>query len=350
MKKSLLLLAGILVLGCSDNLDQNIEPELEQPVWQEDDRFLFDNKAFNNSAYNDDGIYFAGLFYGSMLRNDGDNEDVTSVRVNYDQNYKMPISDLLFLNASESKLNIRPSQSMLEEEYIDMKEVDPEFYSFDFPNRWSSEAMLVNSKKQCLVPYRVGSPASGLVIKFLLIDIDLIDDNGRYFVDVKNIEILDFLGAGYYTTTLFCINDIFFVNNPFGTYIIDTEGNHQQVSDDPLYDTFYYDRFYYGIANYGRFYKSSDAVSWSQVGELSSTFSLLDYTLLDGKNIGFRNSQIWIISPNESEIETTELDNTGLDGNQITSIGKFNGKIYVTTYSGIYYKDEEDFWTPRESE
>ena len=45
-----------------------------------------------------------------------------------------------------------------------------------------------------------------------------------------------------------------------------------------------------------------------------------------------------------------ELDNTGLEGNEITSVNQHDGKIWVTTLSGMFTKDVKDFFTFKESQ
>jgi hypothetical protein len=37
------------------------------------------------------------------------------------------------------------------------------------------------------------------------------------------------------------------------------------------------------------------------------------------------------------------IDNKGLEGNEITSVNAFNGKVYVTTLSGLFYIPQDQF-------
>jgi len=43
------------------------------------------------------------------------------------------------------------------------------------------------------------------------------------------------------------------------------------------------------------------------------------------------------------------LDNSGLEGFEITSVNEYNGRAWVTTLSGMFYKDLKDFFTPLET-
>ncbi len=42
-----------------------------------------------------------------------------------------------------------------------------------------------------------------------------------------------------------------------------------------------------------------------------------------------------------------ELDNTGLEGDEITSVNEFNGYVWITTLNGLYFKPVEDFFLER---
>ena len=48
-----------------------------------------------------------------------------------------------------------------------------------------------------------------------------------------------------------------------------------------------------------------------------------------------------------SSVTATELDNTGLAGNQITSVAAFRNTVYVSTLSGVFTKPVRTFLTPK---
>lgn len=79
---------------------------------------------------------------------------------------------------------------------------------------------------------------------------------------------------------------------------------------------------------------------------------MLNYKKIDDKIIGYCNSQIFElnikIDANKYELSLTELDNDGLEGKIITSVSKFDNKIYLTSFSGVYYKDYDDFFVKKE--
>jgi hypothetical protein len=73
-------------------------------------------------------------------------------------------------------------------------------------------------------------------------------------------------------------------------------------------------------------------------------YSFLNYTKIDNKIIGYRYGQLWDISVSETELIAKELDNDGLDGISITSVSKFDDKVYLSTLSGVFYKIADEFF------
>jgi hypothetical protein len=74
------------------------------------------------------------------------------------------------------------------------------------------------------------------------------------------------------------------------------------------------------------------------------------YAWLNYLNVGkdvyatFR-SQIWRVTISGESLKYQELDTDGLQGSQITSINKCGKFAFVTTLSGLYYRDTTKFNT-----
>ena len=97
-----------------------------------------------------------------------------------------------------------------------------------------------------------------------------------------------------------------------------------------------------------KLYESENGLSWNYLGILDNSFRLLNYSTVDGKTIAYYYSQIFQIERSDSGFDIKELSVEGLFGHRITSITEFKGRVYVTTLSGVFYKDLEDFWIEKE--
>lgn len=78
--------------------------------------------------------------------------------------------------------------------------------------------------------------------------------------------------------------------------------------------------------------------------DLSKLVSLR-YLYVGGKTIAIYNSQMFLFTLNGNTLSYKEIDNTGLYSNYITSISQAGKQIFVTTMSGVYYKDTTNFIT-----
>jgi hypothetical protein len=53
------------------------------------------------------------------------------------------------------------------------------------------------------------------------------------------------------------------------------------------------------------------------------------------------------VTLNGNNLNFVELDNDGLQTNQITGINKVGKNAFVTTTSGLFYRDTSSFNTPK---
>jgi len=107
---------------------------------------------------------------------------------------------------------------------------------------------------------------------------------------------------------------------------------------------------FFGFANDG-LYKPTNGKDWAPVSGMTANATLnnlqmLNYhALSNGLLIATYNDQMFKVELSEKELKLIELDNSGLDGNKITSIARFRDKIYLTTLSGVFYRGEDKFLT-----
>ncbi len=90
---------------------------------------------------------------------------------------------------------------------------------------------------------------------------------------------------------------------------------------------------------------SDDGLTWSAIGnELFSFHSkqkCLD--IVNGEIIAYRDDQIYHYSKMEDKFSIKALENSGIEGNQITRIAYLNDKVIMSTLSGLFYKEWDDF-------
>ena len=218
---------------------------------------------------------------------------------------------------------------------------------------FNSGCPIVNDK-YILVPYETDFPASKAT--FSLITVNNIGQNAT-IVSTKNIT------ATAAPTTLFASGNDFsasFFGKFFYTYNtqffrIDTLGNVKSFGWSPMLyslsgsvnQMFTINNYLFALAG-GTFFVSQDqGENWSVfyqcvAGDIYS--GLIYYNV--GKEVyaNFR-SQIFKVTLSGESMNFRELDNDGLQGSQITSINKCGKYAFVTTLSGLYYRDTTKFNT-----
>ena len=336
---TLLLLAAItLTYGCGS--DDDGPTAVEPSAWEEDERFLFENKVQFNSFADDENLFFMGRqFMSHITIADGMEQiEISGFFLQHSTQFQMPVSSELFLTANERIALITSTQNPVSDVsnfYLDMEKVDPGFQGFDFPHFSRSQAMAINSRNQCLIPYVTEGHWN-----LLLADVTL---RANEIVDTLQTQIYSQPNVSFGWTRLNVFDDVFYVSRLNGTYRIDATREMRQVTDVGFYRMFEVDDTLYGL-DFDELYASQDGITWAFIGNLDPVFSELKFTKIENKTIAFRFSQIWIVEETAEGFNITELDNEGLFGHQINSIAVFNGKVYLSTFSGVFSKDLEDFF------
>ncbi|MEL7006731.1 MAG: hypothetical protein AAFN93_28995, partial [Bacteroidota bacterium] len=182
MKKYIYLLL-LTCFSCSD--DDEVIPALE-PLWEPDERFLFDLKIQYNSFADDNDLYFIGRDKISHLELIDSTEVLESsfILMEYNQNHKMPISSEIFATADDKRVRIASTEDPVNDVkdiYLNIEDLNPDFNGFEFPNFQRSEAMAINSRRECLIPYSTS------------------DSWNLMLVRLSNEEVLDTLETIHYS-------------------------------------------------------------------------------------------------------------------------------------------------------
>ena len=338
----------LLVLFASCEKEKITVPVESEILWQEDERFLFDLKVQFNSCADTTNLYLLGRENFSHIQLKDSTEEVSHsvLGINYNQNHKMPITPRLFLAANYYGVEISPSINPVLANasfFFLPKEADSTFLDFAFPPFWLSEAMLINARGECLIPYSYPiDPSQGNYgLKVFLVTTSI---RGQYkdLVDILKTESFT-ISEQPSVEALHCIDDDFYIVDHRSTIKIDDAHTPRTVSNVPLYRIFKVDNILYGLSN-ENLYTSGDGEDWSFVGNLDYVHMLMNYSSVGDSTIAYYNSQLFHLRRANTGLTITELSNEGLYGNEITSVSAFHGKVYVTTLSGVFHKNYDDFW------
>jgi hypothetical protein len=147
----------------------------------------------------------------------------------------------------------------------------------------------------------------------------------------------------------------FFVHYYNQFFRVDTLGNIKAFGYSPVQgyaghttNMFAINNNLFALGN-GKFFISQDqGETWSLFMDATGNiYGGLTYMNVGNDLYAVYNDQISKVTMSGNTFTYTELDNDGLKTNQITSINKCGKYIYVTTLSGLFYRDSASFNTPK---
>ena len=333
---------------------KNRFPPAAEPLsqWEEDQRFLYDLRGQYNAASDGNNLYLLGAKHLSHLELEDSVESVTHsiLWMDYNQNHKMPVAPQISLTANHEAVRVIPNSNPVlgsSDFYLHLPSLDPAFIGFGFPNFYMSNCMAINSRNEFLVIYYVRTASEENTIKGLVVA-TATESYGpeSNYLDTTKTWTVDLPG---YLYALYAFDEDFYVASDGGTYKINATRTALRVSSSALYKMFRVDDQLYGLHNQ-ELYASDQGDNWELVGNLDFNFSLLNYQLVEGKTIAYYNSQLFHIEHKEGDIHVTELDNTGIESHKITSVARLGPRVYVTTLSGVFFKEYDSFLTPKEED
>lgn len=349
-----LIIFAITMVSCEKEKIVEVEKEYK---WKSHADFRYNEIVQMNSYATNDLLFFIGYdSFSSLVPDSISHPDLPfggstahyNIWNELPGDRKMPICDDYFFvyNKATDWIGFYPtlnpvlSRSMIA---FDIKSVDSSFVSFEFQHFMSGTCVAINNKKQALIPYQSHDDL-GLRLKLMLLDIKVDKDYYVYLDTLKTttIRILDEYQSNL--IQLQSVGDYFFLTTDSKVYRVDNLGNIDNVLETRLNRIIESSGTLYGFGR-GNIYISSDnGLTWNTGYTVQYEYSLLNYTKIDDKIIAYRYGQLWEIIINETGVEAKELDNDGLDGVSITSVSKFDGKVYLSTLSGVYYKLADDFF------
>lgn len=137
---------------------------------------------------------------------------------------------------------------------------------------------------------------------------------------------------------------------------IDTLGNvkafgHAPVPeerDEAVFQMFRLENNLFAVGSRTLFISRDEGENWSvYAGASGARATWLSYFNVGNEVYAAINSQIWRVILSGNNFFFKELDNDGLETNHITSVNKAGKYAFVTTLSGLYYRDTASFNTPK---
>lgn len=319
--------------------------------WKKHENFVYTETAVLNSFATNDYLYMIGRSFYS-LTDESNNSAVGGNVINYsldgafNVNYKMAINDLFYVNASNDYIAIVPTKNPTfarTDLRIPMNEKN--FNYFELPYYSSSNAICINSNNQVAIPYR--SYSGNNYINYYLVDVK-VTHNSEDIIDTIKTRTINFPNE-YVVMHNFSYKDYFIATLSDNTYKIYSNGTSRKISDNRFDKIFQKGDTLFGVNTRAElFISSDDGENWQKKFDLPSEFQILNYYLIDNQIIATHCAQLFHITINNQIMAIKEIDNDGLINNFITSVAKFKNKIYVTTLSGVYYRQAKDFFTYKE--
>ncbi len=360
---------SIIAFRCSDEPDEIITPTpTEKPIWENDDSFFRTDKIILNARVDSGKFLIAGVSHVSMYDSSTGTRHNGSAENNGAINYKPAINFpyVMYLGNNDFQLIINSPA------YMRVYGGNTAGFPFtdglrfsDFNLGYSENAKVTsgdfsaqngafNNKNQFLTLIDDSKGVGELDYSFCLIDLNPTESvfSGYPALTLNpvpkrinlNTNISEFIRV------FEAIDDMFYVQIGSGIYVINSfgdvalaQGLNTLISDFYLYrDTlFAYAPFFGSI-----YYSNDKGYNWNfYVSGLPQY--LLKFFEVEGKLCFYIYSQIaWMDFENQKIVE---LDNEGLEGNEITSVNEFGKTVWVSTLSGMFKKDVTDFFTKKET-
>jgi len=360
-----LLFVTVMVLavltGCDKNKGITDDEWIDEPTpseWTPHSFFSSDNSNQMNSISTPSKLFFIGsngLVAMQPVAEETGQEPFDAQIVRYAKDFdqpektKFPLSPDFFIGYRENPHTFAFTSNLSPllpygKIYFSMKQIDPDFSDFAFIDHINGESMAINSANQTLVPYLATNEGKS-ILKLALIDIQVTKMDTQSAIDTLQTKTI-FLdeGAGINLHRVLCVGEDFFVSTSNRSYKIDKNGDVMQVLQKPIYCVLDMESALYGIGE-GTMYLSTDnGVTWTAQNDVPSYVYRSEFTQISGKTIGYSNGRLWEVSLSKSGLSARELDNEHLQNQAITSISEFEGHVFLTTTSGVFFKDSTGFF------
>lgn len=364
----LLLLLLLWAAGCEKDTSPTETNQTEKPRWQVNEYFLLDNKILLNSTVSSGNYYVAGLLRLSMFDGPSLEPAKRGAPVN-DQSltYKPAMQDhfIMYRGSASAPLILNSAKYYNVTGLISIFPFRWGLQLHELDSAYSEEARVgvtfhrnyigaFNDQNQFLAFIDDGGATVGLNVSFCLIDL-----NPQVIPCASPDSCLELspqlTRIPYPTPTSVFLRHIDSYKDRFFAYvdgdflIIYSTGQMRSIPEvqGTVVEIFDYQGNVYAVTEFPEliYISQNEGETWSLFAANFFYAPIRFFTIRD-KLCFYVYSQIAMLDVATGAI--TELDNSGLEGHEITSVNEYHGRAWVTTLSGMFYKDINDFFTPLE--
>jgi hypothetical protein len=340
--QKVLFLLVICFIGCEKE-----KVNVKQPSWEPHPQFELASKVKFNSYSTNDELYLYGPYYFSVLDKQGQVKNYTTV-LDYPYGKKLAITKDLYVEMSLISHYMRiakvkdPENSNLSP-LVDLKLYDEYFTNFNFDSYAYNPSLAINDLNQLLISVYTNTPDNKVYVYLLDVDITSL------VLKIANFKKIAIPGVanlgGSHPNYIKAIDDFFLVSTADGTQKVYSDGAVKKVLNSRILEVFKKNGKLYAFFEPDKLYISKDnGETWKEfVGIDSRIVNALYYNVGDSLTF-YKGSQLFSAKFEEANYSIRELKNEGIEGNQITSISEFNDSVFVTSYSGVFYKSKSHFF------
>jgi len=298
-----------------------------------------------NSYANDDQLFLLNYQWFNIL-NEDDELMVLSTWFDQPSNKKLPIcSDFFMVYSTWGALMFKPTANSITAYtslLFHLNDLDKDFSYFEFVSYYFGKCATINQNNQALVPYvtRIESQSQ---LKVALIDISVEKSISNTIIDTAGVKLIEIPTVQNYVISTTSYKKNFFVTAGNSVFRINEMGDVIEVLDHRLYNIVELEGTLYGVSEDYMYHSSDEGLTWIKSYKIPTIWNIR-LTKLDDEIIGYLDDKLYKFEINEDGLEIFELDNDGLEGKSITSLSKFNDKIYATSLSAVFYRSANDFF------
>lgn len=365
------LLLVYLLVACKEKerIVEVPEPKADPALsWQVHPDFLFDRKVQLSSYADSSIIMLSGIRTTAIAPSPARRSSTDTTFVHFGgqaenngrTDYRPLLNPTFFGFLYNETINILSTANPVlsySNARIDMRQVDADFASFYVMPIEFGETLVANQRNQCIVPYYIydrsyNTPVlNGNQTPLLLFSVTTRDASPGILQIAQTQKII--LPRFGLLCSMTSIGDNFIVSVSSGTYRITPDGAYLKTYPHKLLRQFTINKtaygFTYGNTNDLRLIASADqGNTWTTIAtNLPDDYWRLSYRTVQNQLIATYNSQLFRLTITPTTLTSVELDNTGLEGNRITSVAQFRNTVYVSTLSGVFTKPVRTFLTPK---
>lgn len=345
MNVKLFLFGTVLSVGIFACKKEKIVEVEKQHAWKSVGGYKFDKKITTNSAVSGDYMFITGSEISQIAAGETSNNAFSILQSDFYADRQYPIGKNYVMGVSDENViflsNLQyPSFCFPLFPKID----DADFASFNHHTYGSSPIAsgAINENDDLLTFYQKKD------LKARILFVSVKPDPLNYNVDTFFTRKID-IPSPYLTSRpiMYGYKDCFLIAYANGIYKILPDGSYAQKYTFTSFPEQFFSKgdSVYAVSEDYVYLSADKGESWAVKSNSSWERSVIRVYETNGKHIGSYNGQLFHVQIKNNGIDYVELVNDGLETSVITSVTYFDHKYFVTTNSGVFYRNESDFFS-----